>query len=148
MSQVTSRVTVKALDRVVSKLNEINGTEFVRDAWVNKAPDNYGVVEMSGEVGQLWADGHLIDSIWRVVVTLYVNDDDDTYPALVQAKLEALESDGHLDITQNASREYVYDINKVKWTWQCNMYGCLTWEEETITEVEETEEEPAENGDD
>ena len=146
MSQQSTRVTVKALDRVVSKLNEINGIEFVRDAWVNKAPDNYGVVEMSGEVGQLWADGHLTDSIWRVVVTLYVNGDDDTYPALVQAKLEALENAGQLDMTQSVSREYVYDINKVKWTWQVNMYGCLTWEEETTVEVEE--EPQTEDGDD
>ena len=123
---------------MVSKLNEINGVEFVRDAWVNKAPDNYGVVEMSGEVGQLWADGHLTDSVWRVVVTLYVNGDDDTYPALVQAKLEALESSGHLDITQSVSREFLYDIGKVKWSWQCNMYGCLTWEEETEEPPEES----------
>jgi hypothetical protein len=124
-------VTVKALDKLVNKLNEISGVEFVRDAWVNKAPENYGVVEMSGEVSQLWADGHLTDSIWRVVVTLYVAGDDDTYPGLVQAKLEALEAAGHLDFTHMVSREYVYDINKVKWTWQINLYGSLTWEEET-----------------
>ena len=98
---------------------------------MNTAPDNYGVVEMSGEVGQLWADGHLIDSIWRVVVTLYVNDDDDTYPALVQAKLEALESDGHLDITQNASREYVYDINKVRYI---ESLDCFKVEMDELTE--------------
>ena len=122
---------MKALDRLVNKLNEIDGVEFVRDAWVNKAPDNYGVVEMSGEVSQLWADGHLTDSIWRVVVTLYVKSDEDTYPDKVQAKLEALEAAGHLDFTQTVSREFVYDIGKVKWTWQVNMYGSLTWEEET-----------------
>ena len=122
---------MKALDTLVNKLNEIGGVEFVRDAWVNKAPDNYGVVELSGEVSQLWADGHLTDSIWRVVVTLYVAGDDDTYPNLVQAKLEALEDAGHLDFTQSVTRSYLRDINKVEWVWNVSMYGSLLWEEET-----------------
>lgn len=124
---------MKALDKLVNKLNEISGVEFVRDAWVNKAPDNYGVVELSGEVSQLWADGHLTDSIWRVVVTLYVAGDDDTYPGLVQAKLEALESAGHLDFTQSVARSYLRDINKVEWVWNVSMYGSLLWEEETTS---------------
>lgn len=125
----TATTTVKAIDKIVSALNQISGVEFVRDAWVNKAPDNYGVVEFTGEVQQLWGDGHLLDSIWRVIVTLYVNGDEDTYPGLVQAKLEALENEGKLDITHSVSREYAFEIDKVKWSWQVSLYGNLTWEE-------------------
>lgn len=125
----TATTTVRAIDKIVSALNQISGVEFVRDAWVNKAPDNYGVVELTGEVQQLWADGHLLDSIWRVIVTLYVNDDEDTYPGLVQAKLKALENEGKLDITHSVSREYAFEIDKVKWSWQVSLYGNLTWEE-------------------
>lgn len=128
-SRTATTTTVKAIDKIVSALNQIDGVEFVRDAWVNKAPDNYGVVELTGEVQQLWGDGHLLDSIWRVIVTLYVNDDEDTYPGLVQAKLKALENEGKLDITHSVSREYAFEIDKVKWSWQVSLYGNLTWEE-------------------
>ena len=46
-------VTVDAIDVLLNKLNTIEGIEFVRDAWLNKAPDNYGVVELQGEANQL-----------------------------------------------------------------------------------------------
>ena len=125
----TATVTVDAIDKLVEKLNTIEGIEFVRDAWQEKAPDDYGVVELSGEARQLWADGHLTDSIYRVIVHLYVKDDDDTWPAKVQEKLEALEADGVLDTTHTNSREFLMDIVKVHWTWSVFMYGPLTWTE-------------------
>ena len=50
-------VTVNAMDKIVTKLNTLEGIEFAKDAWVNEAPANYGVVELSGEARQLWADG-------------------------------------------------------------------------------------------
>lgn len=121
-------VTVDAVDELTQKLSEI-GVEFVRDAWLNKAPDNYGVVELQGEARQLWADGHLLDSIYRVLVTLYVKGDDDSYAGQVQEKLEELESAGKVDLTHTISREYAYDINKTTWRWTINMYGPLIREE-------------------
>ena len=131
-------VTVDAIDTLVNKLNTIEGIEFVRDAWMNKAPDNYGVVELQGEANQLWADGKLIDSIWRVIITAYVTGDDDTIAYTVQAKLEDLEADGKVDLTHTISREYAYDINKTCWRWTVNLYGSLTHEEEAPqTEVVE-----------
>ena len=125
----TTTVTVDAIDRLTAKLSEI-GTTFVRDAWLNKAPDNYGVVELAEESRQLWADGHLLDSAYRVIVTLYVKGDDDTIPSQVQAKLEELESAGKLDLTYTVSRGFDYDIGKVRWAWSVFMYGPLTWTEE------------------
>ena len=125
-SQTT--VTVDAVDELTQKLSEI-GVEFVRDAWLNKAPDNYGVVELQGEARQLWADGHLLDSIYRVLVTLYVKGDDDSYAGQVQEKLEELESAGKVDLTHTISRSFDYETGKVQWVWTVNMYGPLIREE-------------------
>lgn len=125
-SQTT--VTVDAVDELTQKLGEI-GVEFVRDAWLNKAPDNYGVVELQGEARQLWADGHLLDSIYRVLVTLYVKGDDDSYAGQVQEKLEELESAGKVDLTHTISRSFDYETGKVQWVWTVNMYGPLIREE-------------------
>ena len=122
--QATTQVDV--VDALVTKLNEIEGVEFVRDAWLNKAPDDYGVVELNGEARQLWADGHLIDSIWQVIITLYVKGDADTWPMAVQAKLEELENAGVCDLTHTISREFDQQIGKVRWTWTVALYGALT----------------------
>ena len=122
----TVTVTVDAVDEIVSKLNELDGIEFAKDAWVNKAPENYGVVELSGEARQLWADGHLTDSTWTVIVTAYVNDASDEWPAKVQAKLDSLEDAGFLETTHTVSREFDYVTGKVRWRWTVFMYGELT----------------------
>jgi len=126
--KTTQTVTVDAVDLLTSKLSEI-GVTFVRDAWLNKAPDNYGVVELQGEARQLWADGKLLDSIWRALVTLYVKGDDDSYAYQVQSKLEDLESDGKVDLTHTISRDFDYETGKVRWMWTVNLYGPLTWQE-------------------
>jgi len=130
-------VTVNAMDRIVTKLNTIDGIEFAKDAWVNKAPENYGVVRLSGEARQLWADGHLTDSAWTVIVDAYVKDDSDGYPAMIQGKLEELEDEGVLDLTHTNNREYDYQIGKVHWWWTLIMYGPLTWQEPAPTPAAE-----------
>lgn len=122
-------VTVDAVDELVAKLNTIDGLPFVRDAWVNKAPDNYGVVETQGEVSQLWADGKLIDSIWRVIIHAYIAGADDSIAYTVQAKLEDLESAGKVDLTHTISRDFDYNVGKVHWQWIVNLYGSLVREE-------------------
>jgi len=122
-------VTVDAVDELVAKLNTIDGLVFVRDAWVNKAPDNYGVVETQGEVSQLWADGKLIDSIWRVIIHAYIAGADDSIAYTVQEKLEDLESAGKVDLTHTISRDFDYNVGKVHWQWIVNLYGSLVREE-------------------
>ena len=126
----TVTVTVNAMDKIVAKLNTLEGIEFAKDAWVNKAPDNYGVVRLSGEARQLWADGNLTDSAWTVILDAYVQDDSDGYPALIQGKLEELEAEGVLDLTHTNNREYDYQLGKVHWWWTLIMFGPLQWTEE------------------
>ena len=126
-------LTVNAMDRIVDRLNTISGIEFTKDAWVNKAPENYGVVELSGEARQLWADGHMTDSAWNVIVNAYVKDDSDGYPALIQEKLDALEAEGVLDLTHTCNREFDYMTGKVHWRWVLIMYGPLVWQEPAPT---------------
>ena len=120
------------MDQLVTKLNTIEGIEFVRDAWLNKAPENYGVVELQGEIRQLWADDKLLDSIYRVIITLYVGDDDDTWANKVQEKLEALESEGKAELTHTISRDFDLQINKTRWMWTVSLYGPLTRTETVI----------------
>lgn len=139
-------VTVDAVDELAQKLSE-TGVEFVRDAWLNKAPDNYGVVELQGDARQLWADGHLIDSIWRIVVTLYVQGDDDSWAGAVQAKLEALEAAGKVDLTHTISRNFDSVTGKVRWAWTVYMYGDLTREEPAPESPPVQEPEPEMAGD-
>lgn len=123
------RNNVSAIDRLVARLNELDGIEFAKDAWVNKAPENYGVVELNGEALQLWGDGRLTDSAWNVVVRAYVKDDSDEYPALIQEKLEALEDEGMIDLTHTTNREFDYFTGKVMWQWIVVLWGPLTWTE-------------------
>ena len=128
-NRTAATVTVRAIDKIVAKLNTIEGVEFAADAWVNKAPSNYGVVSLSSEAAQLWADGHLTDSGWRVIVDMYVDGDDYGYPAEVQEKLEALEDEGMIDLTHTNNRDFDYETGKVHWRWTVIMYGPLQWEE-------------------
>jgi len=128
-TRAAATVTVNAIDRLVEKLNELDGIEFAKDAWVNKAPENYGVVELTGEAAQLWADGHLTDSNWNVRVRAYVQDDSDEYPQKIQEKLEELEAEGMIDLTHTNNREFDYFTGKVLWQWIVIMWGPLTWTE-------------------
>ena len=128
-STKSAAVTADAIDKIVEKLNELDGIEFAKDAWVSKAPDVYGVVTLTGEPRQLWADGHLIDSIWQVGVHAYVDDDSDAWPERIQQKLEELESAGKVDLTHSITREFDYEVGKVHWQWLVMMYSPLTWTE-------------------
>ena len=82
-TRAANTVTVNAIDKIVEKLNTLDGIEFAKDAWVNEAPANYGVVRLSNEARQLWADGHLTDSAWNVIVTAYVQDDSSEWPGRI-----------------------------------------------------------------
>lgn len=128
----TATVTVDAIDQLITELNKLEGIEFAKDAWANEAPDVYGVVELSNSARQLWADGHLLDTIWSVIVTAYVADDDNSWPDKIQQKLEALEADGRFDLTGTNTRSFDYETGKVRWQWILMMYGPLTWTE-TVT---------------
>ena len=135
----TTTVTHDAIDDLVTELNRIEGIEFAKDAWEEKAPEVYGVVELSGEAKQMWADGHLTDSVWNVIVTAYVTDDSNEWPNKIQERLEMLEDEGKVDLTHTNNREFDYETGKIRWRWIVKMWGPLTW-----TETVET---PAGSGD-
>lgn len=116
----TTTVTVDAVDSLVTALNTLDGIAFVRDAWENKAPDNYGVVEVSGSPMSLWGDDKLQAQIFQLMVHAYVTGNRDDLVALVQAKLAT-----STDWYSLVSHEYAYDINKTHWTWSANVIGPL-----------------------
>lgn len=118
-------VTRNAADLLVAKLNEIEGLPFVRDAWENKAPANYGVVELDGQADALWADDRMLEQVFRLRVHLYVDGSRDDLVATVQGKLSEA-TDGY----SLPAHEFAFDIGKNHWTWQCVIYGPLQWEEE------------------
>ena len=113
-------VTVDVLDLITDKLNELGGIAFARDAWEDKAPDQYGVVEMTGAPLIFYADGHPTDAVYQVQVTLYVTGADDTWADAVMAKLQALEdANPWLDLGfRLTAHQYLYDIDKVQWIFQ------------------------------
>jgi hypothetical protein len=116
------------VDAIVQQLNTISGLSFVRDAWNNKAPDNYGVVELTGQVGGIWADGHLIDQSFAVTVSLYVRDGSDTWVEMVQDVLDEYE-DEYEYVYSMPQREYLQDVNYVRWSWNLQLDGPLIRED-------------------
>lgn len=132
-SAATTTVKHDAIDDLITELNTLDGIEFAKDAWVNKAPAVYGVVELSQTARQLWADGHLTDSAWNVIVTAYVKDDSNEWPARIQEKLESLEETGRIDLTHTLNREFDQMTGYVRWQWIVIMFGELTWTETVET---------------
>ena len=120
----TSTVTRDAADILTAKLNEIEGISFVRDAWVNKAPDDYGVVELTGQSSALWADDRMLEQVFRLTVHLYVSGGGDHWIKAVQDKLLEV-----VDGYSLPTHEYAFDINRNHWMWTVNMIGPMQWEE-------------------
>lgn len=117
-------VTRDAVDLLVEKLNTIEGLAFVRDAWENKAPDDYGVVEMTTQSNALWADDRMVDQIFNLTVHLYCRDGSNAWIAKIQEKLAEA-----VDWYNMSTHEYLYDIDKNHWTWSVYMIGPMQWEE-------------------
>ena len=117
-------VTRDAADILVEQLNTIEGISFVRDAWENKAPDNYGVVTLTGQNNALYADNHMIAQTFTLAVHLYVTDGSNAWIEKVQEKLNEY-TDGY----SLPTHEFVFEINKNHWQWTVYMIGPLQWEE-------------------
>lgn len=117
-------VTVDAVDLLVNKLNTIGGISFVRDAWENKAPENYGVVEMAAQSSALWADNKMQEQVFQLSVHLYAKGGSNAWITAIQEKLAEA-----CDWYNFPQHEFLYDINKNHWTWNCYMIGPLQWEE-------------------
>ena len=105
-------VTVDRMEELLTALNTIDGLPWVEDAWVNKAPANYGVAELTGETAGDYADGAVIAQRFQVRLTIYVTGGSHTWLKAVQDVLDGL----HLVYTM-PQREYLQDIHKVSWVW-------------------------------
>ena len=122
--RTATTVTRDAADLLVDALNTIEGISFVRDAWENKAPDNYGVVELTGQSNAMWADNRMTEQVFQLTVHLYVDGGSDEWVGKVQGKL-ATACDGY----SLPAHEFAFDIAKNHWTWNCQIIGPILWEE-------------------
>ena len=110
--------TVDLISTLITALNTIDGLAFVEDAWVEKAPANYGVVELIGQNTSEYADGKLIEQGFGVRITIYVTGGSHSWITAVQSVLD------NADIGYSMpTREYLQDINKVSWVWNCSIFG-------------------------
>ena len=108
--------TVDKIQLMINTLNTISGIKFAEDAWKQKAPSNYGVVELTGETANDYADGRKIGQAFNVTITMYVSGNSHTWIQKVQEKLESLK----IPYTM-PTREYLQDINKVRWIWNAKV---------------------------
>lgn len=100
------------IQELIDALNGIDGIEFTEDAWVDKAPNNYGVVELTGEAGNDYADGIKVGQSMAIRITIYVTGGSHRWIRAVQEVLSAMKLGYTLP-----QREYLQDIKKVQWTW-------------------------------
>lgn len=122
----TTLTTVDVIANLLTALNTISGIDFVEDAWVEKAPDNYGVVELTGQNGSEYADGKLVEQSFGIRITIYVTGGSHAYIDAVQTVLTAFDIGFSMP-----TREYVQDINKVSWVWNCTVFGPIEYTVET-----------------
>jgi hypothetical protein len=120
-------VTIDIVDLITAKLDEMEGISVTQDAWKNKAPEEYGVIEMDEEPMQISADGHVIDENYRLTLTLYVNGSSDAWADNVREKLDELESAYEwLDIgCRMIMHQFVFSIGKVRWAFRLTVPGPL-----------------------
>lgn len=117
-------VTRDAADILVEQLNTIEGISFVRDAWENKAPDDYGVVEMTEQNNALYADNHMVAQEFRLTVHLYAKDGSNAWIGKIQTVLNEY-TDGY----RMGPHEYLFDIGKNHWQWTVYIIAPMQWEE-------------------
>ena len=110
MSQTNQ--SVDKIQQMIDALNTISGIEFQEDAWDEKAPSNYGVVELTGETANDYADGVKIAQAYSVTITMYVSGNSHQWITRVQDVLDQLKVRYTMP-----TREYLQDINKVRWIW-------------------------------
>ena len=125
VTQTTETGTTDRVEELIAALNTIDGLDFVEDAWVEKAPANYGVVELTGEIQNDYAEGRKTAQAWNLRITIYVTGGSHHWIGAVQDVLT------RAGIPYSApQREYLQDIKKVMWVWntRMKMSGTLTLE--------------------
>ena len=108
--------TVDKIQEMIDALNTFSGIEFAEDAWEEKALSNYGVVELTGETANDYADGVKIAQAYGVTITMYVTGNSHHWITAVQDVLDSLKVRYTMP-----TREYLHDINKVQWVWNAKI---------------------------
>jgi len=126
-TQETPPTPVDKIEALLTALNTIEGINFMEDAWIEKAPANYGVVEVTGEIGGDHADGRKVAQAVNVRITIYVSGGSHAWLAAVQSVLDAQK----LPYTF-PQREYLQDIHKVTWVWNTRMRTPLIYTPEAV----------------
>lgn len=116
------------IQQIIDALNEIPGIEFAEDAWEEKAPNNYGVVELMGEAGNDYADGKRIAKGYLVEITIYVTGGSHGWIEKVEAVLDGLQLPHTMP-----QREYTHDIKKVCWRWQTRIRKSILRDAATVS---------------
>lgn len=132
MSQTTNEQEDR-IQQIIDALNQIPGIEFAEDAWEEKAPNNYGVVELMGEAGNDYADGKRIAKGYMVEITIYVSGGSHGWIEKVEAVLDGLQL--HHTLPQ---REYAHEIKKVCWRWQTRIRKSILRDAATVSGVSGT----------
>lgn len=120
MIEIQEKTLAEQLVELLSK----TGLPFAEDGWKNKAPDDYGVVEVAGEETGEWADGHMIDESFAAVITIYVTGNSARWVDRIQRILEAIDAGYSMP-----ERKYLPGIEKVSWKWKANLYSPIEWPE-------------------
>lgn len=116
------------IQQIINALNQIPGIEFAEDAWEEKAPNNYGVVELMGEAGNDYADGKRIAKGYLVEITIYVTGGSHGWIEKVEAVLDGLQLPHTLP-----QREYTHEIKKVCWRWQTRLRKSILRDAATVS---------------
>lgn len=109
---------INRIDQLTTALTAGTGIQFARDAWEDKAPDEYGVVLFNGQNKAVWADDVMVDQAHQIVIVAYKTGASDAIQTAVQDVLEAQDLSYRLE-----GREYFWDIDRVEWRWTAWLYG-------------------------
>jgi len=115
-TRTATPVTVDKIEELITALNTISGIEFAEDAWEEKAPQNCGVVEVTGEAAGDHADGRKVAQAVNVRITVYVTGGSHAWITEVQSVLA-----GRGLLYTMPQRDYLDDISKVRWVWNVRM---------------------------
>lgn len=125
MIEMQERSIVETVRDILSR----TGIPFAVDAWENEAPADYGVVELTGEDKGEWADGHMIDQSFVLLVTIYVSGGSQRWKDRIQRQLARIETGYTLK-----DHRYLDDIDKNMWQWKVTVYDPIEWDEAVETD--------------
>lgn len=134
------------IDTLIDMLNDgVEDVTFERDVLETNRPGDWAAVELTGEGDSDWGDGSKTDQTLNIDVWVCVSGKGSRIKRQVQAVLKAFcaEYEGGWTFT---SRNYIYDLDKVIFRWNVNVWAPLAEDEDELDELPFTdpEEDPEE----